>query len=82
MRADPFTGPAIGYQTHIDKPKINGNGQTAVDRPAVEKSSAQSTEIHSWNDPDLSILDDRRGDLPEFQVDTLSQEWQLWLKIA
>jgi hypothetical protein len=26
---------------------------------------------HTWEDPDLSILDDRRGELPKFPLDTL-----------
>ena len=35
--------------------------------------------IHDWNDPDWSVLDDRRGDLPEFPTDVLTLPWQNWL---
>src|SRR6185295_19221632 len=35
--------------------------------------------IHDWNDPDWSVLDDRRGDLPEFPTDVLTRPWQNWL---
>jgi hypothetical protein len=36
----------------------------------------------NWNDPDFSILDDRRGDLPDFPIDVLSPPWQQWAKDA
>ena len=32
----------------------------------------------SWDSPDLSLLDDRRGDLPAFPLDVLSPRWQDW----
>jgi uncharacterized protein DUF3987 len=37
---------------------------------------------HTWNDPDWSILEDRRGELPDFPVDTLSPPWQAWIERA
>jgi Protein of unknown function (DUF3987) len=36
--------------------------------------------IHSWDDPDRSLLDDRRGDLPEFPLETLSGPIQDWVR--
>jgi hypothetical protein len=45
------------------------------DRPGVAAKPEQST-IHSWDDPDWSLLDNRRGDLPHFPLDTLAQAWQ------
>jgi hypothetical protein len=36
----------------------------------------------SWENPDLSFLDDRRGDLPYFPLDVLSPDWQNWAKSA
>jgi hypothetical protein len=39
--------------------------------------------IHSWEEPDWSLLDDRRGDLPAFPLDTLrlfSVEPEDWLQ--
>jgi hypothetical protein len=41
-----------------------------------------SPAIHDWNDPDWSVLDDRRGDLPEFPADVLTPPWQNWLRRA
>ena len=32
----------------------------------------------SWDYPDLSLLDDRRGELPPFPLDVLSATWQVW----
>jgi 5S rRNA maturation endonuclease (ribonuclease M5) len=32
----------------------------------------------SWECPDLSLLDDRRGELPPFPLDVLSPSWQEW----
>ena len=32
----------------------------------------------SWDYPDLSLLDDRRGELPPFPLDVLSPTWQEW----
>ena len=36
----------------------------------------------TWPDPDFSILDDRRGDLPAFPIDVFSTPCQAWLKRA
>ena len=41
-----------------------------------------SPAIHDWNDPDWSVLDDRRGDLPDFPTDVLTLPWQNWLRRA
>jgi hypothetical protein len=40
---------------------------------------ATASSPHSWDDPDFSILDDRRGELPEFPVDVFIPAWQQWL---
>jgi hypothetical protein len=32
----------------------------------------------SWDHPDLSLLDDRRGELPPFPLDVFSPPWQEW----
>jgi hypothetical protein len=50
----------------------------------VDANAANSSEsIHSWEEPDPSILDDRRGELPEFPLDALSPEGlRDWVKRA
>ena len=40
------------------------------------------TAHHDWDDPDWSILDDRRGELPAFPVDVFSKPCQAWLTRA
>ena len=37
---------------------------------------------HSWDDPDWSILDDRRGELPDFPTGTLPDPCRLWVERA
>src|SRR5262249_20983244 len=37
---------------------------------------------HDWNDPDASLFDDRRGELPNFPVNVLVPKWQVWIELA
>jgi hypothetical protein len=37
---------------------------------------------HDWNDPDWSILEDRRGELPDFPIDTLPEKCRDWVERA
>jgi hypothetical protein len=39
-------------------------------------------ETGTWNEPDISILDDRRGELPDFPAGVLSEKWEEWLARA
>jgi hypothetical protein len=49
----------------------------------IGSSGSISEPIHDWDDPDPSILDDRRGDLPEFPLDQLaSTPLRDWAKSA
>jgi hypothetical protein len=41
---------------------------------AYERPPAQRERLHSWDDPDISLLDDRRGELPDFPLDVLEPE--------
>jgi hypothetical protein len=44
---------------------------------------AQTGEIaYDWEDPDWSILDDRRGELPPFPIETLPEECRNWVERA
>jgi hypothetical protein len=49
---------------------------------AATTTAAALSSPHSWADPDTSILDDRRGELPVFPLDVLSPSWQTWLTNA
>jgi Protein of unknown function (DUF3987) len=33
----------------------------------------------NWSEPEWSIMDDRRGDLPDFPIDALSPPWRVWI---
>jgi hypothetical protein len=44
--------------------------------------TAENERADDWPDPDLSILDDRRGELPDFPVDVFTPKWQEWLRCA
>src|ERR1700730_18105936 len=39
-------------------------------------------KIDAWSEPDWSLLDDRRGQLPEFPIDALSPECRGWVERA
>jgi hypothetical protein len=53
-----------------------------LDSGAPAPQARGRPSIHSWEDPDLSLLDDRRGELPEFPLETLSPPLQDWVKRA
>jgi Protein of unknown function (DUF3987) len=77
--ADNYRGRGV-YQ-HIAE---NGGRQCAerqLQRAHKKIAESRSDNArHTWEDPDLSILDDRRGDLPEFPLDTLQpKEFQEWV---
>ena len=49
-------------------------------RGAADTSESKKTQEHSWNDPDISVLDDRRGDLPEFPLDVFPVDCRDWVE--
>jgi Protein of unknown function (DUF3987) len=46
------------------------------------QKTASTTSPHNWDDPDMSILDDRRGDLPNFPTDIFAPPIREWLERA
>src|SRR5262249_2651590 len=38
--------------------------------------------LHTWESPDWSILDDRRGELPDFPLDCLGEPLKQWVERA
>ncbi len=72
-----------GFRTNRDKAKtlatlfslaIEGGWDSAIEVTAPPVTAS----AHSWDDPDISILEDRRGELPSFPLDTFSPSWQTW----
>lgn len=45
-------------------------------------ATAAASSSHNWDEPDISILDDRRGELPDFPVDVFTPPLQEWLQRA
>jgi hypothetical protein len=45
---------------------------------ACDDGSDTKDDRASWDYPDLSLLDDRRGELPQFPLDVFSPAWQEW----
>ncbi|MEH6950707.1 DUF3987 domain-containing protein [Nitrobacter sp. NHB1] len=46
-------------------------------------NNSAAAPLHTWDDPDLSLLDDRRGKLPSFPLETLqSEKLRKWAKRA
>src|SRR5215831_21073299 len=41
-----------------------------------------SEPLHSWDAPDWSILDDRRGELPDFPLECLGEPLRAWVERA
>jgi len=58
--------------TELDAPEQRHTGGD----PANQSLRASA---YDWASPNWSLLDDRRGDLPEFPLDVFSQPWQHWL---
>jgi hypothetical protein len=59
-----------GIYQHV----VENDGQDYLARQiarAREKISDTTNNIHSWDEPDVSMLDDRRGDLPTFPLGAL-----------
>jgi hypothetical protein len=65
-----------------------GEVEAAADRfrrlPDDDASNPGSSDgpADPWNDPDWSLLDDRRGELPDFPLSVLSPRWQEWAQLA
>ena len=55
------------------KPKpANGRGEKMIAPFGWRQDNITTKNIHSWDDPDISLLDDRRGELPEFPIEALN----------
>jgi hypothetical protein len=55
----------------------------AAPPPPPGTSVRKPESIHSWDEPDISLLDDRRGELPDFPLEALcSEPLQDWVTRA
>jgi Protein of unknown function (DUF3987) len=53
-----------------------------TDAAAGARHGSTPRNLHDWDDPDFSLLDDRRGELPEFPIDIFSFKWQECILLA
>jgi Protein of unknown function (DUF3987) len=51
-------------------------------RQQQRQGQGHNADDVAWHDPDLSILDDRRGELPNFPLEVFAPSWQQWAKDA
>src|SRR5262249_405494 len=60
------------------------DGETPDDPDTSTSHASVGTRLdaHDWDDPDFSLLDDRRGELPGFPVHVLAAQWQEWIELA
>jgi Protein of unknown function (DUF3987) len=67
--------------------------QNADDKVVEERPDNGDNEDHStrridspsafdWDNPDWTLLEDRRGDLPDFPIDVFTPAWRQWLQHA
>jgi hypothetical protein len=69
--------------------RIHGNGihQKTNDKTAPplswwQEQKGRTLQTGTWNEPDWTLLDDRRGELPEFPVEALPTSLHGWLRRA
>ena len=53
-----------------------------LDYQGLQENNSSDATTAAWDDPDISLWDDRRGQLPDFPIDVLAPAWQQWLKRA
>jgi len=59
----------------------NGADHRGQEQPRQERKQRQR-ETGDWTDPDPSILDDRRGELPDLPIDVFPQSMHRWMRDA
>jgi hypothetical protein len=73
----------LDYRDAEREHRGNGHDDYHHDDHAQAHSQAdKSSGLGEWPDPDYSMLDDRRGDLPEFPDDVFRGPCQQWLEEA
>ena len=56
--------------------------RVAQEKATKSDRSPAAGATQNWSDPDASILDDRRGELPVFPLDVLPPSWREWATSA
>jgi len=67
---------ASGFEAGLARPHPDLEERQHDTQKQSAKAAKATPNAHDWNDPDWSILDDRRGDLPEFPLHVLHPKVQ------
>src|SRR5262249_18628430 len=78
------TAQAFGIVRDHGEDLVQARLAEALNSPILNEdvSGTETSSTDKWNDPDWSILDDRRGELPEFPLDALPAALKSWLERA
>ena len=76
-----YRGLVSGKAAQLRRARMSGHVMTATS-VACAAGDASTTSADRWARPNLELLEDRRGDLPELPVESLGPATQLWLRRA
>jgi hypothetical protein len=65
-----------------DVEHVIGQGLKGIATLAPTRWEQDQGTTETWGEPDCSILDDRRGDLPDFPIDAFCAPTQKWLQLV
>jgi hypothetical protein len=74
--------PDIDLNNKLDEIALEHDALSAVSALPAALNKHREAITGTWEEPNWSILDDRRGDLPKFPTDVFSTPWQWWLRRA
>jgi Protein of unknown function (DUF3987) len=75
--AKRYRGLVVGKAAQLRRERMSSRLVTATFVACAAEDSSTSAE--RWARPNLELLEDRRGDLPELPVESLGPATQLWL---
>ena len=64
---------------HASGSKGASHQQQQQQQPSKRSTSSGTRSTGEWDDPDMSILDDRRGELPDLPIDVFPQSMHRWM---
>jgi Protein of unknown function (DUF3987)/Bifunctional DNA primase/polymerase, N-terminal len=67
------------HQEEVRQGKGGSQGTPQQEQQQRRRHRQQQQQTGDWDEPDTTILDTVRGDLPEFLCDTLGADWSEWL---
>ena len=79
------TAEATGLVREYGADLVQAQMAAASEGPIVVDEDTPGIKTPSndkWDDPDWSIIDDRRGELPEFPIESIPPTWRPWIERA